>query len=121
MLVLFWAPSRKCITIILKAITHFLKFGNSTSKKSLINCIHALHKFGNPGYRHKSQVLVVEGLRAGFRRRRFVGGLGLERMRIATVVGTYKPYPTKFHLHLGEFVHIPTRIWWVHDLHGNSH
>lgn len=29
-----------------------------------------------------------------------------------SLVGTYKPYPIVFHLHLGEFVLVPTRIWW---------
>jgi hypothetical protein len=30
---------------------------------------------------------------------------------IFSVVGTYEPHPTIFHLHLGEFVLLVTRIW----------
>jgi hypothetical protein len=38
---------------------------------------------------------------------------------IFSVVGTYKPYPTRFPLHLDGFVLIHTRILWV-SKHGNS-
>jgi hypothetical protein len=36
---------------------------------------------------------------------------------IFSVVGKYKPYPTEFHLQLGEFVLIATRISWASNLH----
>ena len=36
------------------------------------------------------------------------------------LVGTYESHPTRFPLHLDEFVLIHTRIWWVSGLHGNS-
>ena len=29
------------------------------------------------------------------------------------VVGTHKPYPTRFHLHLGGSVLTPTTNWWT--------
>ena len=41
-------------------------------------------------------------------------------IRQNNVVGTYKPYPTKFHICLDKFVFIPTRICWVSNLHGHS-
>jgi hypothetical protein len=53
-------------------------------------------------------------------RRRLVGGPGYEKMRVATVVGTYESYPTKLLVHLGGFAHIHNRIGWVSGLHGNS-
>ena len=36
------------------------------------------------------------------------------------LVDTYEPYPTKFHLHLGEFMFTPIGIWWARGSHGNS-
>ena len=57
MLVLFWAPSRKFVTIILKAITHFLNSVARPPENSLFNCTYALHKFGNPSYHHRSHML----------------------------------------------------------------
>ena len=36
------------------------------------------------------------------------------------VVGTYRPYPASFPLHLDGFVLIYTRIWWASGLHRNS-
>ena len=53
-------------------------------------------------------------------RKRLVSGPKFEKMGIATVVGTYEPYPTKFPLHLGQFVLIHTIIWWASNLYGDS-
>ena len=36
-----------------------------------------------------------------------------EKMGIATVVGSYEPYPTIFSPCLGGFLLIHTRIWWT--------
>ena len=72
------------------------------------------------------QVPTTEGLKIHFKRREeilsckrtLVGGSEFEKTRVAS--GMYKPHPTRFHLHLNEFVLIPTRIWWTSSLHGNS-
>jgi hypothetical protein len=65
MLVLFWAPSMKFITIILKAFAHFLNSVARTTKIYLIDCVHALHEFGNPGYRHRSHVTKIPSTTCG--------------------------------------------------------
>ena len=52
-------------------------------------------------------------------RKRLVSGSGFEKMR-ELQVGTYKPYPMRFPLHLSGHVLIDTRIWWVSGVHGNS-
>jgi hypothetical protein len=38
----------------------------------------------------------TKGLKTSLKRRRLVGGLGFEKMKVATVVGTYESYPTIF-------------------------
>lgn len=39
--------------------------------------------------------------------------LRFEKMRVTTVVGTYKPCSHQFPLHLDGFVLIHTRVWWA--------
>ena len=38
--------------------------------------------------------------------------------RCEKLVGTYESYPIKIHLHLGGFILIPNRIWWMSGVHG---
>ena len=45
--------------------------------------------------------------------------MGRDLRRWEWLVGTNKPYPTRFPLHLGGFVLIHIRIWWVSGLLGN--
>jgi hypothetical protein len=61
MLVLFWAPSMKFITTIVTVRVHILQsFSNPPSRNQLVNCIHTLHKFGNPGYCHRSHISIFD-------------------------------------------------------------
>ena len=54
-------------------------------------------------------------------RRRLVDEPGFEKMGVDSwQLGTCKPYPTIFPLHLGKFVLYYTKIWWVSGLHKNS-
>ena len=46
------------------------------------------------------------------RTRRLVSRPKCEKMCVASW-HIYEPYPTKFHLHLGRYVLIRTRIWWA--------
>ena len=59
------------------------------------------------------KVLVTKGLTTHFRKRRLVSGPRFDKMGIATIVGTCKPYPARFPLHMGGFVLIHTRIQWA--------
>ena len=66
-------------------------------------------------------MLVNEGLKIGFtRRRKLVGGPGFEKMGVAIEVGIYEPHPTRLLVHLGRFDLSQSRNWSVSNLHGNS-
>ena len=47
--------------------------------------------------------------------------MDLNLRRREQLVDTYEPYPTRLPLHLNKFVLIHTKIWWVSNIHGNSH
>ena len=79
------------------------------------------------------QVLVLEGLRPvedsrepmlvynyilDNREEELVDEPRFEKMGVAIVVGTYKPFPTKFPLQLDGFIH--AKFWWTNNLHGDS-
>ena len=65
-------------------------------------------------YSYRSLNLLKTSFR---RRRRLVGGPGFEKMGIASW-GRDKPNPIRFHVHLGSFIVIHTRIWRASGLHG---
>ena len=46
--------------------------------------------------------------------------MGLDLRGRQYLVGTYGIYSTIFPLHLGMFVFIHIRIWWVSGMNGNS-
>ena len=46
----------KFIAYILKSFKHFLNSVTQPPENLLIICVHALHKFGNRGYRHMSHM-----------------------------------------------------------------
>ena len=54
------------------------------------------------------------------RRRRLVGGPGLELEDGRSQLADLNPIPPYFSLHLGGFVLIHTRIWWGRGPDGNS-